>query len=368
MESKFSFQDNSEFEQAYEDLLTSQDFQRLQNKYTVKPYYFKFKDLKRFLSGFTWFIQAVTVAVSYMAIIGLLAPMMRYEVAVFFAVASLVCVEILKRLTFKPSVKEFLQFRKFSVFQILIAFAMLGVSLWLTWNGTHKAVFELTAPPTLVNVDSTVSYEKQRIKEINADIAQAKKITWKGKITEKGQKLIEKLTNERAKIQDKLDTKETTTTAKNEQTTADHTAKTTTSATHFKYLTLCLDLLLFALLAWLEYYDYRSIAEFSELKAATAAVKQQALNSKPDATANVKRQALNGTDPTFSQNRVVIKGFLPHTVKRQTLNGKERICEHCGSEYIYRIHNQKYCTEGCRIAAWEARTGKKFKKPKALIP
>lgn len=363
---KFPIQNDSEFEQAYEDLLVSQDFQRLQNKYTVKPYYFKFKDLKRFLSGFTWFIQAVTVAVSFMAIIGLLAPMMPYPAAVFFSFASLVCVEILKRLTFKPSVKEFLQFRKFSVFQILIAFAMLGVSLWLTWNGTHKAVFELTAPPTLVNVDSTVSYEKQRIKEINADIAQAKKITWKGKITEKGQKLIEKLTNERAKIQDKLDTKETTTTAKNEQTTADHTAKTMTSATHFKYLTLCLDLLLFALLAWLEYYDYRSLAEFSELKA--AAIQQQALHGKSDPTAAVKRQALNATDPPFSQNRdrVIIKGFLPNAVKQQALNGKERICEHCGGEYIYRIHNQKYCTEGCRISAWEARTGKKFKKPKAL--
>lgn len=365
METKFLFQDNSEFEQAYNDLLTSQDFQRLQNKYTVKPYYFKFKDLKRFLGGFTWFIQSVTIAVSFMAIIGLLAPMMPYEIAAFFAVVSLVCIEILKRLTFKPSVKEFLQFKKLSIFQILIALSMLGVSLWLTWNGTHKAVFELSAAPTLLNVDSTISYEKERIKQINADIAQAKKITWQGKITEKGQRLIEKLTNERAKIQDKLDAKETTTTAKNEQTTTDHKTATTTTATHFKYLTLCLDVLLFVLLAWLEYFDYRSIAEFSELKAATAAVKQQPLNGKDDATASVKRMPLNSTEP-FSENskRVIIKGFRRDAVERQASENRARHCEHCGSEYIYKIHNQKFCCEGCRIAAWEARTGKKFKKPK----
>jgi hypothetical protein len=367
MSSKFSFQNDSEFERAYEDLVTSQDFQRLQNKYTVKPYYFKFKDLNRFLGGFTWFIQAVTIAVSFMAIIGLLAPMMPYKVAVCFALVSLVCIEVLKRLTFKPSVKEFLQFKKFSVFQILIALAMLGVSLWLTWNGTHKAVFELTAAPALVNVDSTISYEKDRIKQINADIAQAQKIRWQGKITEKGQKIIDRLTSERGKIQDKLDSKESSTTAKNEQTAADHQAKTTTNATHFKYLTLCLDLLLFALLAWLEYYDYRSIAEFSELKAATAAVKQQTFHGKSDATANVKQQAFNSNPPTFSENskRVVIKGFLPNAVKQQPLNdSRARTCEHCGSEYIYKIHNQRFCGESCRIAAWEARTGKKFKKPK----
>jgi hypothetical protein len=173
----FNFQNESEFENAYQDLITQTDFKRLADKFTVKPFYFKYKPLKTFLGGFTWFIQAVTIAVSFMAIIGLLSPMMPYSVACIFAAVALVGVEALKRLTFTPSVKEYLQFRIIPTFPVLIATGMLGVSLWLTWNGSHKAVFELSETPTLLNVDSTVSYEKERIKQINGDIAQAKRIT-----------------------------------------------------------------------------------------------------------------------------------------------------------------------------------------------
>jgi hypothetical protein len=296
----FNFQNESEFENAYQDLITQTDFKRLADKFTVKPFYFKYKPLKTFLSGFTWFIQAVTIAVSFMAIIGLLSPMMPYSVACIFATVALVGIEALKRLTFTPSVKEYLQFRSIPTFPVLIASGMLGVSLWLTWNGSHKAVFELSETPTLLNVDSTVSYEKERIKQINSDIGQAKRITWQGKITEKGQKLIEKLTNERAKVQDKLDSKEAGATAKNDQTTTDHKTATTANATHFKYLTLCLDLLLFALLGWLEYYDYRSITEFSKLK-------NDAENG--NRKSNVGFKDTNNSKAILNENRVQVKGF-----------------------------------------------------------
>lgn len=40
----------------------------------------------------------------------------------------------------------------------------------------------------------------------------------------------------------------------------------------------------------------------------------------------------------------------------------ERICLHCGTVYTYNIHNQKFCTENCRVESWEQRTGKKVKK------
>jgi hypothetical protein len=388
MEKIFDFKTESEFEDAYEDLLTSQDFKRLQNKYEIKPFYFKYKDLKGFFEGFSWFIQAITVAVSFMAIIALLSPMMPYPVAVCFAIGALLGVEFLKRATFKPTVKEWLQFKKVATFPLLISLGMLGVSLWLTYNGTHETVTSLSDAPTLLSVDSATAYEKDRIKQINADIATAKKITWQGKITEKGQKLIEKLTNERAKIQDKLDAKESDTKASNVQTTTDHQNKTLQRSTHFRFLTVCLDLLLFVLLAWLEYYDYRSLAEFAKLKTAvtkgnnttTSAAKNNNItaNNTPVTAANgsaTANQIFEDYPISDNLNRVVIKGFLRSnndstaitaptaavgTLQKGKIAAKIKECAYCGNGFELTVYNKKYCCEEHKLKAWEQRTGRKF--------
>lgn len=399
MENKFEFQNESQFENAYENLVVQTDFKRLADKFTVKPFYFKYKPLKKLLGGFTWFIQVVTIVVSFMAIFGVLVPMMPYYVACTFSGISLVCIEFLKRMTFKPSVKEFLQFKKVVLFPLSLAVSMLSMSLWLTWNGTHETVFRLTEKPQLLNVDSLTNYEKDRIKQINNDISTAKKITWKGKITEKGQKMIDNLTQERGKIQSKLDTKETNLTTKNDQTTSDHLTKTTTQATHFKYLTLCLDLLLFALLAWLEYYDYRSITEFSKLKTLSENTTQSVVNDTENTTQSVVELPIQQDYTTQSvvnnalrnnAGRTVIQGFrrenttqsvmsnnAPNTTKttqnvvktsKRVVNGEiiiiKKACENCGETFERKVTFQKFCCEGCRIKFWENRTGKKMRKAK----
>jgi hypothetical protein len=383
----FEFQNDSQFETAYENLVVQTDFKRLADKFTVKPFYFKYKPLKKLLLGFSWFIQSVTIVVSFMAIFGILAPMMPYYLAFTFALASLVGIEFLKRMTFKPSVKEYLQFKKFPLFPLFLAFSMLAVSLWLTWNGTHETVFKLTDKPTLLNVDSLTNFEKDRIKEINNDIATAKKITWKGKITEKGQKMIDNLTQERAKIQSKLDTKETDFTNKNTQTESDHLTKTTTKAKHFKYLTLCLDLLLFLLLAWLEYYDFRSITEFSKLKLATENTIQSVVDTEGDTTQSVVETPNNPQNTTQSvvnnalrnnAGRTVIQGFRKYDNTTQSVVEKpqkvikgeiiiiSKACDFCGNTFERKVTFQKYCSEKCRISKWENKTGKKMRKAKKL--
>ncbi len=41
-----------------------------------------------------------------------------------------------------------------------------------------------------------------------------------------------------------------------------------------------------------------------------------------------------------------------------------RICQHCGSVYEYKIHNQKFCSEKCRVEAWQQKTGRVLRKAK----
>jgi hypothetical protein len=396
MENKFEFQNESQFENAYENLIIQTDFKRLADKFTVKPFYFKYKPLKKMLNGFTWFIQLVTIAVSFMAIFALLVPMMPYSIACVFAGIALVGIEFLKRMTVKPSVKDFLQFKKVPVFPLTIALSMLGVSLWLTWNGTHDTVFTLTEKPTLLNVDSLTNYEKDRISELTAQLKDIKKTqSWKGVLTQKGQGSYNRVTGQIEKLQNKLDEKESDLTTKNERTEADHLNQTTKRAKHFKYLTLCLDLLLFALLAWLEYYDFRSLTEFAKLKILNDAT-QSVVNQEENITQSVVSNTTQQGETTqsvvdnalrYNEGRTVVKGFLrgnttqsvvnsnvmrsqittqPVIKKPKIINGEiliiKKACDYCGESFERKVTFQRFCTEKCRIKAWENKTGKKVRK------
>ena len=39
-------------------------------------------------------------------------------------------------------------------------------------------------------------------------------------------------------------------------------------------------------------------------------------------------------------------------------NSNTKVCHWCDEYFIYSIHNQKYCCEDCRVAAYQARSGK----------
>lgn len=81
------------------------------------------------------------------------------------------------------------------------------------------------------------------------------------------------------------------------------------------------------------------------------------------------------TSATLSNpQRITIRGFQPFKVQSiQTTNGdringdrnngKTKGCKHCGNHFEYKHWNAQYCSDDCRIAAWEKRTGKAFKKP-----
>jgi hypothetical protein len=46
------------------------------------------------------------------------------------------------------------------------------------------------------------------------------------------------------------------------------------------------------------------------------------------------------------------------------LQANERICKHCNSKFTFKHWNATYCSEKCKIEAWELRTGRKFTKKK----
>ena len=76
-----------------------------------------------------------------------------------------------------------------------------------------------------------------------------------------------------------------------------------------------------------------------------------------------KRQ---GIRYTATANLTTDENRLTKIVNDVPLQGKNRLCENCKTPYIYAHSKQMYCSEKCRVDAWENRTGAKLKHKKSV--
>ena len=80
---------------------------------------------------------------------------------------------------------------------------------------------------------------------------------------------------------------------------------------------------------------------------------------------------------TGNEGRTVIQGFarknsekasvtasVEANVEQPTPPSNTKVCQWCDEYFVYSIHNQKFCCEDCRIAAYQDRTGKVLVKGK----
>jgi hypothetical protein len=65
-----------------------------------------------------------------------------------------------------------------------------------------------------------------------------------------------------------------------------------------------------------------------------------------------------------SNNKNIEKEPIRKSFNENSIADNQRLCTHCSNGYTYRHHKQKYCSDNCRIKAWEVRTGKQLKMKK----
>jgi hypothetical protein len=107
------------------------------------------------------------------------------------------------------------------------------------------------------------------------------------------------------------------------------------------------------------YYLFRHYAEENpEIKGEQAAT---IATQKNGATYPGGTQVKNGKVPTVANMGVTGQTF---TLRTEPEKSKSAKCLHCANEYEKRTTFQKYCTEICRVSAWESNTGRKLKKGK----
>ena len=257
---------NNLFAEQYEAFQGSALFQKLQRKFTPLPYYKKYVVLKWLALAASYLFNIFSaLTASTLVYFFVLSLSGTWIIASFITLAFIIIIEIAKRKTNGVFFKDLLQFKKFSFPLLAMVLLLLCISVSFSYYGSKKLVKEFSAPPILIVNDSLTSPISNQIAEIDKQINAARKTTWSGTTTRTSQRTIETLSKQKLALQERLLIIENKTDKKNSYLQGQHASSTLLKSEYFALITLLLELIFILTAFYLEYYDYRSFAEFSKV-------------------------------------------------------------------------------------------------------
>lgn len=401
------FPTQNPFSEHFQKFGNTRLFDRLQNKFTPKPYYYQYRTLRAVVLGASFIfhiLSAATAAALVFLFIGKLIP--SPGLAAVVTLAALVALEMAKRETSGRFFHDHLQYGKFSPGLLAVVLGLSAASIAASYFGAEKAVRELTPPPALVSADTVTAPIRTQLATIDGQINDAKKNTWKGKVTTRAQRTIDRLTRQKEALVNEMIRQQTRTDTRNDATETAHATTTEANAQGFALFTLCSEILLIVCLWYLQFYDFRSFAEYC----AKPAVKKPdaigfnhisqpaAFSANGNGSANGHHSAGNVANVgTFAQgeneeperrpigfHRPADEGngmryrardngmsYAASNATPEVLEVDKSLkpCTQCGTLFRYRTTWQKFCSPDCKLAWHEAKHGRKFdpvykKKPK----
>lgn len=343
----------------FDDFGNDRLFDRLAQKFKPKPYFKQYRILQRVVLGASFLFHVLSAATAAALIYLFIGKLIPSDLAAGgITLAALVALEMSKRETAGRFFHDVLQFGKFSPGLLAVVLALAAVSTTCSYFGAERAVLEFTPPPTLTSSDSVTAPLREQLTGIDQQITAARATTWKGKTTTRSQRTIERLTKQKETILAEMVRQQQRIDGKNDATETKHTATTETNATGFAAFTLCSELLLIVCLWYLQFYDYRSFAEYCKKPAGRDQVVET------DHTPGV---SLNGAGrPVVANLRVNDHTRATKIVNDTTkiVNDTRRTCEHCGTAYTHRHAKQRFCCDQHRIDAWQLANGREMKRGK----
>lgn len=363
-------------------------FDRLEAKHKPKPYWKQYRILYFSVLGASFLFHILSActaaALVYFFLFGLTGSMAMSGILTLAALAAL---ELTKRETSSKFFHTRLQFGKMSGGLLAAVLGLSIISTAASYFGAEKTVHQFAKGPALVNADSTTQPLRAQIADIDKQISDAKKMKWKGKLTVQGQNTLAALTTAKADLLAEQTRQQKRIDGNNDTALEEHKTTTNTNGQQFAAFTLLSEILLILCLFYIQYYDFRSFAEYAHAHAETATqpAAQPAKPAAPDvpkpseqpakpAAPDVRQDlthnfSSNGNGLPKNERQPI--GFAyanrnaparTQNVITQTVSEQTRVCEHCGTPYVYGHRRQKFCTDQCRIDAWQNRTGRRIKR------
>jgi Zn finger protein HypA/HybF involved in hydrogenase expression len=346
------------FSEGYQRFQSSAHFKRLQAKFKLKPYFERNAPLRTLTAIISYFLNVFSMATAFFFVYAFLSAIVPTEVAALLALTGLLLLEGLKRFTIPSVFQRYYQFKQVAFPVVAGIIAMTTLSVFLSYKGASDAITALSPKAELIDIPSVRQPVLERISSLEkqkADLSNTS--TWKGRYTSSGAKSAQMIDATLAKLDTELIRLTTDAEAANKETLKAHIQATGMKAEYFAGLALIFDLSLIIALAWLEYYDYRSLAEFSRHKAQ----KQPSAAIKTPTMAQATTFSLNGHS---GAERTVIEGFT--TAIRNTSDAL-RHCDNCQASFMPKTVWQRFCCTNCRTDSWERKTGKKLKNKQAVM-
>lgn len=349
-------------------------FSRLSEKFTPKPYFKQYATLRTVVLIASYLFNVLSAATAAILVFFFLASMIREPISAGILTAvALVALELTKRETNTRFWNDLLQFSKFSAGLMAAVFLLSAVSVASSYFGAKRAVHKFSAPAPVVSPDSLTAPLRAQLGAIDEQIKEARATKWKGTTTTRSQRTIERLTRQRetltaelARVSERVDNR-------NDVTEQAHAQTVQLNAKHFALFTLICEVLFILAAFYLEYYDYRSFAEYCAKPAGRQpghigfAVPEPASissngNGQPHSEASARRPIGFYGNSMRSRARDNAMGYKGAEVSAEVVEVDKSLkpCAECGVLFRARTTWHKYCSEQCKLTYHEKKRGAKF--------
>jgi len=359
-------------------------FKRLSEKHRPKPYWRQYQGIYRAVLGTSFLFNVLSAltasAVVFFFIQGLTGSM---TASLVITVILLSVLEFMKRETSSKLFHGILQFKNWNYGLLFTVIALSAISTTASYFGAAQVVESLTPPPSLTDVAEQTAGIENQIAGIDQQIAAAQRNTWQGKLTARSARTVERLTESRAALTDELMRTRERTDMQNDVVQSEHLSETMSNAGTFALFTLICEIALIGCLFFMQYYDFRSFAEYALATNPAAA--------SGNAPGNANRYTRFGSSPAhqntyqngyhnsvhtpigfkYGMNNVTenvtqtVTDLVANSetnsvtdLETRAVSGLERQCEHCQVAYIHGHSRQRYCGQACRISAWRKKNNR----------
>jgi hypothetical protein len=324
--------------------------ERLQRKFQVKPYLERFRAAALTVSSLTWLLNAFSIATAFLCVFSFLQIVLPADwLAVAFSLLFLTGLEVLKRLFIPGLFQDWFQFRRLAAGGLIFAAGLTAVSVTLSYSGAAEAVRLLSEPVQLTDIDQVRAPYLSQLTDIDQDKQTAQKQTWKGRLTSEASRQMTVLQRQEAAVREAMLAAVRDAENANKSRAFAHEAKTMLKAGHFAAAALLLDLLLVLALGWLEFYDWRSLAELGHVDGQMTRKPKTVKSLSNDQEADRKPAA----SFPLTDARLTVRGF-------NALDNAMHHCGQCGQAFQPKTTWQKFCSDVCRTSHHAAKHGKPF--------
>ena len=336
---KVSIANGSPYQKELQTFKDSKLFQRLNEKFRIKPYYEQNRILKGAAGWSSYLFNLFSILIGFFFVYNLLNSFLGVIIGVILSIAMLIVLESFKRLILPQIGKDYLQFRKVGIIRVLIGIGLIVLSAFLSYQGGNTAVHHFTSKVEKFDTELISSNYSKLIRSKQEQQKQLSKVKYKGTTTRTAQKAINAIQAEINLIREQENLLFGTSLEENRKMLVNDSNRKYTYGLYFSFMALIFDLSLIFCLAYCEYYDYHSLAEFGTLpNGDTATV----------STLGGGAELLINNDSTNDSKTL-------ETVKKPCLN--------CGDSFDVINPKKKFCSTSCRVKNWEANNQKKLTVP-----